>query len=78
MRKGDGTEVNFYRKVEEDDFETAKKKSLVFWMNMLSSSIITEDEYKHMNPMNDRKAARMYMLFNIQGSQSSSRRLRAS
>ena len=28
MRKGDGTEVNFYRKVDNDDLETAKKEIL--------------------------------------------------
>ena len=60
MRKGDGTEVNFYRKVDNDDLETAKKEILAVLDEALKANVITEDEYKHMNPMNDKKAARMY------------------
>ena len=44
MRKDDGTEVNFYRKVEEDDFETAKKEILAVLDEALKAGIITEDE----------------------------------
>ena len=56
MRKGDGTEVNFYRKVDNDDLETAKKEILAVLDEALKANVITEDEYKHMNPMNDKKA----------------------
>ena len=65
MRKGDGTEVNFYRKVDNDDLETAKKEILAVLDEALKANVITEDEYKHMNPMNDKKAARTYMLFKV-------------
>ena len=51
--------------MDNDDLETAKKEILAVLNEALKANVITEDEYKHMNPMNDKKAARTYMLFKV-------------
>ena len=64
MRKSDGSEVNFYREVDEEMLDTAKGEILAALDEARKDGIISEEEYRHMDPT-EKSAARLYMLFKV-------------
>ena len=64
MKKSDGNEVNFYREVNEEILDTAKGEILAVLDKAHKDGIISEEEYRHMDPT-EKAAARLYLLFKV-------------
>ena len=64
MKKDNSSKVNFYRKVNEKLLDTAKGEILAVLDDAHKDGIISNEEYRHMDP-NEKAAARLDMLFKV-------------
>ena len=64
MKKSDRSEVNFYREVDSELLVTAKGEILAVLDKAHKDGIISEEEYRHMDPT-EKAAARLYLLFKV-------------